>query len=352
MKSQQLDIRFPKLEYTFADFFAGAGGFSLGLMQAGMKCIAALENDADSLHTYWSNLCLKGWSHLWISKERAGDKKFVKKLGSGETMNRLFDIPSDDWLSKTEQVSPCLNLFGYDINQIEPEQFMKMCCVRPGDIRVFVGGPPCQGFSTSNHFRNEEDERNRLPLRMIYFAKVCRPDYVFLENVPGLLTVGRKGRNSESPFVLWIRESFEEAGYDMTYHVHNAADYGVPQNRKRLIFSANRKGVKPFEFPHPTHGNTENLQPYVTVREAIFGLPPLKSGETYEGEPYGYDPIEGHVICPSCLNYNQKERQQCHYCKSELTGAITGGVFKYPKAGLTLIDTKARMNPERKGIYS
>jgi site-specific DNA-cytosine methylase len=341
--TQQLKIQFPDSKYTFADFFAGAGGFSLGFIQAGMKCVAALENDLDALHTYWSNLCLKGWSHLWVSNEKVANKKFIKKIGTGETMNALFDLPTDNWISDTMQKSPCLNLLGYDINEIEPEQFMGLCRIRPGDIKVFIGGPPCQGFSTSNSFRHEGDIRNKLPLRMIYFAKICRPNYVFIENVPGLLTLG-KGKNSESPFVVWIREAFEDAGYDMTYSVHNAADYGVPQNRRRVIFSANRKGVKPFEFPAPTHGNATGLQPHITVREAIFDLPPIKAGETYMGVPYGYDPIEGHVICPACLKYNKKERPHCHYCNTELSNAITGGVFKYPGVA-TLIDTKVRINP-------
>jgi site-specific DNA-cytosine methylase len=341
---QQLSIPFSNMNYAFADFFAGVGGFSSGFIQAGMKCIAALENDADAMHTYWRNLCLKGWSHLWLTPEKAANKKFIKKLGSGETLNKLFELPTDDWISDLRQISPCLNLFGYDINEIEPEQFMDICCVRPGDIKVFIGGPPCQGFSTSNNLRHIGDERNKLPLRMIYFAKVCRPDYIFIENVPGLLSLGR-GKNPESPFVVWIREAFDDAGYDMTYKLHNACDYGFPQNRRRVIFSANRKGIKPFEFPAPTHGDAEGLQPYVTVQEAIRDLPPINAGSCYQGEPYGYDPVEGHVICPSCLKYNKKERSCCYYCNTELSHPITGGIFEYPGVG-TLIDVKVRINPE------
>jgi site-specific DNA-cytosine methylase len=204
METQQLQIQFPDLSNTFADFFAGAGGFSAGLISAGMKCIAALEYDTDALCSYWRNLCLKGWSHLWVSKEKAADKKFLKKIGDGETLNRLFDIPTDSWVSDTAQISPCLNLFGYDINELEPEQFMEICHVRPGDIRVFVGGPPCQGFSTSNSYRHVGDEKNKLPFRMIFFAKICRPDYVFIENVPGLLSLG-KGKGLQ-PYVT-VREA-------------------------------------------------------------------------------------------------------------------------------------------------
>jgi site-specific DNA-cytosine methylase len=331
-KERQLKLQFPDLRYTFADFFCGAGGFSTGMIQAGMKCIAAVENEPYAIASYWSNLCLKGWSHLWVTPERSKDKKFIKKIGNGETINEVFDIPTDNWISDTKQISPCLNLFGYDINELEPEQFMEMCGVRPGDIRVFVGGPPCQGFSTANNFRSVGDERNKLPLRMIYFAKICRPDYVFIENVPGLLTLGR-GKNPESPFVVWIREAFADAGYDMTYGVHNAANYGVPQNRRRVFFQAYRKGIKPFEFPKPTHGEAENLTPYVHVLEAIGDYPTIRNGMTYGGEPYAYNHRDGYVICPHCLKYNREIRKHCHECGGELSNPIRGGVFRFPGLG-------------------
>jgi hypothetical protein len=90
----------------------------------------------------------------------------------------------------------------------------------------------------------------------------------------------------------------------------------------------------------------EGLQPYVTVREAIFDLPPVKAGEHYNGAPYGYDPIEGHVICPACFKYNKKERPYCHYCNTELSNPITGGIFDYPGVGM-LIDTRVKINPEK-----
>ncbi len=80
--------------------------------------------------------------------------------------------------------------------------------------------------------------KNQLPLRFIYFVKVCQPKYAIIENVPGILTLGREKGEKESPFVKWIRDAFNEAGYNMDYKVHNAADYGVPQNRRRLVLLA------------------------------------------------------------------------------------------------------------------
>lgn len=325
--SNQMQIYFPDMSRTFADFFSGCGGFSLGFIQAGMKCISAMDIDLGAVHSYWSNICLKGWSHLWVSENDTKTINAMRKWkDEGATLNWLFDeMPTDDWLTK-ETSSPCLNLFMYSILDIEPEQWMQMCGVRPSDIRFFIGGPPCQGFSSANNARSEYDERNQLPLRFIYYAKVCRPEYVIIENVPGLLSLGKRKGESEGPFVRWIREAFDEAGYNMTYYVHNAVDYGVPQSRKRVIFMANRKDVAPLPLPIPTHGTAEN--PHITVREAIGDLPPIQAGEKYEGAPYGYDAEPNHVICPVCLKYNKDVRKRCWFCSADLSTPITGGVYR------------------------
>lgn len=236
----QTKLLFPNTQFTFADFFSGCGGFSLGLIQAGMKCVSALEFNDDAAWTYWYNLCYNKWSHLWIDPN---DKKKIAKIKKnwkgGKTANWLFEkgVP-DNWLEVNEPM-PCLNLFLMDITKLEPEDWMQMIGVRERDIKVFIGGPPCQGFSTCGK-RDVLDSRNVLALRMIYYAKVCKPKYVIIENVPGLLTLGKIKGDLESPFVTWINEAFRDAGYEVNHKVHNAADYGVPQNRKRVLFFAQR----------------------------------------------------------------------------------------------------------------
>ncbi len=334
----QLDINFPNTDFTFADFFAGCGGFSLGFIQAGMKCVSALEFNTDAAWTYWHNLCYKGWSHLWLHPEDDVNIKKVKKWGDAETTNVMWPQGTpDNWLSIQEPM-PCLNLFLMDITKLEPEEWMKLCGVRAGDIKVFIGGPPCQGFSTAGR-REVGDERNKLALRMIYYAKICKPDFVLIENVPGLLTLGKAKGDKESPFVRWIKEAFDDAGYDVEYQVHNAADFGVPQNRKRVLFFAVRRGRKSIGVNFLFE---EKVREYVTVREAIGHMPPIQAGETYMGQPYGYDSVPGHVICPRCLKYNKEKRTECHSCKTDLAKAFKGGVYHY--GGLTLLDCKNNIN--------
>jgi len=314
----QTQITFPDTSQTFADFFAGCGGFSLGLIQAGLKCVSAVEWNDDAAWTYWHNLCYKGWSHLWIDPD---DTKLISKVKKrwkeAETSNYLFPngIP-DHWLSVPEPM-PCSNLFLMDITKLEPEDWMDLIGVKAGDIKIFVGGPPCQGFSTSGK-RDILDSRNKLALRYIYYAKVCKPEMVLIENVPGLLSLGRKKGETESPFVVWIREAFDDAGYDMTYEVHNAADYGVPQNRKRVLFFAVRR-----ESKLKRELALDKVEIKTNVFESIGHLPPIQAGETWKGGIYEYHAKEGYIICSNCFKINQKIRINCHSCENELVGSIT-----------------------------
>jgi len=346
MKAPNLpQLVFPEMELTFADFFCGAGGFSLGFIQAGLKCISAMDISPDALWTYWYNLCLKGWSHFWVHPDNPDLKKIrAKKMwNNGETKNTIFqtEIP-DNWLSPLiSDPMPCLNVFMYSIMDLEPEEWMAMCGVRPGDISIFIGGPPCQGFSQINHSRNVLDERNQLPLRFIYYCKVCKPKIVVIENVPGILTLGKKKGDKEGPFPVLIREKFDDAGYDLEYKVLDAADYGVPQRRKRVFFFAVRKDCEKTNlFPQATHG--KYLKQYVTFREAAGHLPPIQSGEHWGKDilhPYGCNPIDGCVICPCCLHYNLESRDECHNCGSDLSEPIRGGVLYMPGTGI-MVDTK------------
>lgn len=310
-------VLLPDTKQTFADFFAGCGGFSLGLIQSGLKCVSALEFNDDAAWTYWYNLCYNTWSHLWVDPENIKViDRIKKKWNGGETSNFLFKngIPNN-WLSVKEPM-PCSNLFLMDITKLEPEDWMEIIGVKPKDIRIFVGGPPCQGFSMAGK-REIMDSRNKLALRFIYYAKICQPEFVIIENVPGLLSLGRKKEEKESPFVIWIREAFQDAGYDMSYEVHNASDYGVPQRRKRVLFFAVRKDSK-IQRNLPL----DKIELHTHVLEAIGHLPPLEAGKTWKGGIYNYKVKEGYVICPNCLKYNQKIRSICHSCEKELTGEI------------------------------
>jgi DNA (cytosine-5)-methyltransferase 1 len=158
---------------------------------------------------------------------------------------------------------------------------------------VIVGGLPCQGFSSIRPFRNIErnDPRNNLAEEFCRIVRDLQPEWIVFENVVGLLT-----HNNGKTFQT-IVEAFEEIGYRTDAKVLNAAYYGLPQCRERLIIVGSRKG-KAFKWTQPTHwcehrsmagrqefvlkplkGSIQDLQSAITVDEAIHDLPPVKAGE-------------------------------------------------------------------------
>ena len=172
-----------------------------------------------------------------------------------------------------------------------------------GDIDVVVGGPPCQGFSSIRPFRNltEGDPRNSLVEHYVLLIDHLRPEWFVFENVVGILT-----RESGSRLYA-VLEGFRAAGYTVEWRVVNAALFGVPQHRERVVIVGNRIDI-PFIWPTPTHridyksmaGSrsevlrsegplfTGILRDAVTLMQAVDDLPPVPSGE--EAKEYSAAP--------------------------------------------------------------
>jgi DNA (cytosine-5)-methyltransferase 1 len=138
--------------------------------------------------------------------------------------------------------------FTGDIRRIRRSQVADKIGLKAGEVAVIVGGPPCQGFSSIRPFRssNEDDERNTLFEEFASFVNFFRPNVFVLENVVGLAThLG--GETIES-----MQECFASLGYEVEWRILNAAHFGVPQKRERLIMIGAEKGGKVI-FPQPTH---------------------------------------------------------------------------------------------------
>ncbi len=197
--------------------FSGAGGFDLGLLQTGHEIVWANDNDNDAVETYKNNI----GDHIFL-----GDIESVKS----ET------LPASE---------------------------------------VVIGGFPCQGFSQANMLRHNKDERNKLYLEFFRIIKDLQPFYFLAENVRGILSL------AEGKAIQIIEKDFASAGYRVKKELFNMADYGVPQNRWRVIIAGTRSDLPEnmdFSFPSPTHSHplkTDNLglKHWVTVGEALKGLP-------------------------------------------------------------------------------
>jgi DNA (cytosine-5)-methyltransferase 1 len=139
-------------------------------------------------------------------------------------------------------------------------------------IDVIIGGPPCQGFSQKGKRMSIDDPRNFLFQQFVRFVKEFKPKYFVLENVPAIITTA-KGFFKEQ-----IIEAFRGLGYDVTCGVLCAADFGVPQDRKRAVFMG-QLGKLQISLPTPLYGK-------VTIKDAIYDLPFIAAGEGEEESIY------------------------------------------------------------------
>ena len=137
---------------------------------------------------------------------------------------------------------------------------------------LFCGCAPCQPFSKQKKGKNDQDNRISLLLEFLRFIQFFLPEYVFVENVPGLQNVyGKCG-----PFDTFVT-ALEKSLYKVEFKVISSQDYGVPQKRKRLVLIASRLGY--ISFPAPTHGDGRINTRFTTVADKIKHLPVIEAGE-------------------------------------------------------------------------
>ncbi len=147
-------------------------------------------------------------------------------------------------------------------------------------IDVVVGGPPCQGFSQKGKRLNLDDPRNYLFQQFVRFVDELKPKYFVLENVPNIVTT------SNGFFKNQIVDAFNRLGYEVTYGVLCAADFGIPQDRYRAVFIGQKEQLE-VSLP-PITGNR------TTIKEAIYDLPFIASGEGEEKSQYTKEPTSDY----------------------------------------------------------
>lgn len=191
------------------DLFAGAGGLTLGLRRARFRVAAAVEIDSLAAETYSANF-------------------------------------------------PSIHLWEMDIRELSVARVLRELGLRPGELDLLAGCPPCQGFSTLRSLNGHQavrDDRNELVLEFERFIRGLRPRAVMLENVPGLAADDRLTR---------LKGALEAMAYRVTCKVLDASKFGVPQRRRRMILVAGRRR---------TIGLASEEAAARTVRDAIGSLP-------------------------------------------------------------------------------
>lgn len=207
--------------WTAIDLFCGAGGLSEGFRQGGFHVLAG--NDYDE--------------------------------AAGETFAATHDEAK---------------FLGGPIQDISATKLLRASDVRKGELDCLIGGPPCQAYSVYNHQRGMHDERSQLFKEYLRIVEGVMPAWVVMENVTGITSAG------EGAAVAAILKNLKRLGYHVEHRILRAEEYGIPQERRRVVFIGNRLGM-PIIWPEQTHG--EGLLTFVTIEDAISDLPPLKNGE-------------------------------------------------------------------------
>ncbi len=197
-------------------------------------------------------------------------------------------------LNKGKYLSKDTKIYCNDITKLPPESVKNDI----GDVDFIIGGPPCQSFSAAGRRAGGvpgiNDTRGSLFWYYVQYLKTFRPKGFLFENVKGILQA-----NKSNDWQI-IKESFRELGYKLTYRILDAADYGTPQHRERVILVGQFLDI-PFKFPKPVFGpNSENAKLYCTPREAFSDIDdPNEIVPVYSGK-YGHLLID----IPPGLNYS------------------------------------------------
>jgi DNA (cytosine-5)-methyltransferase 1 len=210
------------------DFFSGCGGTSAGLRSAGLDVVLGIDIDPDAAATYKANFPEASFLISDLTKTRS---------------NKL-------------------------------KRYVDSC--KPHAI-LFCGCAPCQPFSKQNGACSDKDFRSSLLSHFARFVLYYKPDFVLVENVPGIQSV-KVGGSPLSDFVKLL----DKMEYKHTLKVVDCRDYGVPQTRKRLVLMATQAGS--VTFPEKTHGDGTTL-PHSTVWEWIKGFPRIQAGQECKKVP-------------------------------------------------------------------
>ena len=190
-------------------------------------------------------------------------------LDAGIQVKKGYDI--DEKLKETyEKNNVGVDYHCVDVHEVKGESLLKDLDLE-NNYFLLAGCAPCQPFSSINKSKNQKDIRKNLLVEFGRLVEETQPDFIIVENVPGL-------KNNKGKYILQQFERvLKKLQYHYIYDALNAKDFGVPQKRKRFVLLASKHGN--VTLPPPTHGfESPDKKPYVTVRETISKYPPITAG--------------------------------------------------------------------------
>lgn len=213
-----------KKQYNVIDLFCGCGGLSKGFEMAGFNIVGGVDFNESAIETFNHNF-----------KNARGLCCDISQLTKDNIKEEFGDL---------------------------------------SNIDVIIGGPPCQGFSSANRNKVEDDPRNKLFFQFVKFVEIIKPKVVVIENVRGIVTSDNGYAKNQ------IYKIFEDLGYKVTHKILEANEYGVPQKRVRNFFVITKN--KKFDFE-----KLRKIKKIVTVKDAIGDLYNYEKNE--DGAPVKFD---------------------------------------------------------------
>jgi len=232
-----------KRKYTLVDLFSGAGGFSFGFIKAGFEVLMAIDNNQDAHET------------LVINNPEIDKSKILNT----------------------------------DIRKLDESRIRGI--IQRNRIDVLAAGIPCQGFSMvgyrtkpglikKNGYRPEKDPRNKLFRQVLRFVDILKPEFVIVENVPGINTLKIRYWNGHHNIISLLEKGLKKRGYNYQSNIIDAREFGVPQSRKRIFCIARKHKALPYsiiEEMKKTATRMGHQQEEISLKAAIGDLPPLEA---------------------------------------------------------------------------
>ncbi len=205
----------------------------------------------------------------------------VEKAG----FNVKVCVENNKWAAETIRQNTDIPVIEKDINNVSVDEILETANLDYDDVFMVVGGPPCQSFSSAGKQRGLEDFRGNAIIRFLNIVEEIQPQYFILENVRGLLSsklhaVPPKYREYDQykdvkgSVMYFLKNEFEKHGYTISFALFNAANYGVPQKRERMIIFGNQ-GNDRIRLPIPTHsenGEIPNTEKWIDLKTAFSDL--------------------------------------------------------------------------------
>ena len=283
---------------NYLDIFAGAGGLSEGFIRAGFSPIAHIEMDSAACYTLKTRSADK-----WLKSNK--NLEIYNDYLNGKICRSVFyNNIAKSVLNYILEIEISKESLSYIFQTIREKLSGKK-------LDLIIGGPPCQAYSLAGRSRSKTkmigDKRNYLYILYAEFLKEFKPQYFVFENVTGLLSAKDEDGTLYLDSMLSL---FSECGYNTEFHILNAMDYNVLQNRKRIILVGSLNKKSNF-YP-----NLEKLKSNYIVYDLLNDLPPIKAGEGCFGpirtihtcsqylfeakiKEYEYQPVTLHIARPN-----------------------------------------------------